>query len=46
LINDSLLTWAQFLREEAVKRNYIIVDNTNLTQEKCFEEVEREIDYL
>ncbi len=40
LISESLLTWAQFLREEAVKRNYTIIDNTELTPEESLKRIE------
>ena len=46
LINDSLLTWAQFLREEGVKKNYIIIDNTELTPEEGFKKIEEKIKEL
>lgn len=46
LINDSLLTWAQFLRKEGVNRNYSIIDNTTLTPEQGFEKVESTIEEL
>jgi len=43
LINDSLLTWAQFLRDEATHRGYIIIDNTELTVEEGFKKVEGKV---
>ena len=46
LINDSLLTWAQTLRDEAAIRKYIIIDNTNITKEECVREVEAKIGEL
>lgn len=46
LITDSLLSWARFLREDALKRNYIIIDNTELTPEEGFEMVHSNIEEL
>jgi dephospho-CoA kinase len=39
LINDSLLDWAQFLRNEANDNDYIIIDNTELTKKEGFQKV-------
>jgi len=39
LINDSLFDWAQFLRDEACKNDYIIIDNTELIKKKGFKKV-------
>jgi dephospho-CoA kinase len=46
LINESLLTWAQFLRDEAIKRNYIVINNTDLTLEESLKSVETKIEEL
>lgn len=46
LINDSLLEWAQFLRNEAVARNYIVIDNTKLTLEEGLTKVEEKVEEL
>lgn len=40
LINDSLLTWAQLLRDEGIKRHYTIIDNTELTPEEGLKKIE------
>jgi len=40
LINKSLFEWAEFLRNEARERGYIIIDNTNLTPEEGFKKIE------
>ena len=44
LINDSLLTWAQFLRDEAKKKDYTIINNTELTIEEGLKKVEEKIE--
>jgi len=46
LITGSLLTWAQFLRDEAAQRGYIVIDNTNLTVEEGFKKVEQKVKEL
>lgn len=46
LINDSLLEWAGFLRQEAVNKNYIVINNTELTVEEGFKKVEDTIKEL
>jgi dephospho-CoA kinase len=46
LINDSLLEWAQFLRNEAINKDYIIIDNTELTIEEGFKKVKDKIEEL
>lgn len=46
LITDSLLTWAQFLRDEATHRGYTIIDNTKLTVEEGFKKVEEKVKEL
>jgi dephospho-CoA kinase len=46
LINDSLLEWAQFLRDEAVKRDYIVIENTGLTLEDGLKKVENKVEEL
>lgn len=46
LITDSLLTWAQFLRDEAIRRGYVVIDNTKLTVEEGFKKVEKKVEEL
>lgn len=46
LINDSLFNWAQLLRDEAIKRNYIVIDNTELTLEKGLQHIEQKIEEI
>ena len=46
LITDSLLTWAQVLRDEGAKKNYIVIDNTKLELEEGFKKVEAIIEEL
>lgn len=46
LINDSLFDWAHFLRNEAINKNYIIIDNTKLTLEDGGKKVESIIEEL
>lgn len=46
LINDSLLEWAQFLRNEAINKNYIIINNTALTVEEGLKKVEEKVEEL
>lgn len=46
LINDSLLEWAQFLRNEAKNKNYIIIDNTEFSIEEGFKKVEDKVEEL
>lgn len=46
LITDSLLVWAQLLREESIKRNYIVIDNTELTPQEVLKKVEVKIEEL
>lgn len=43
LITDSLITWAQFLRDESTHRGYTIIDNTGLTVEEGFKKVEERV---
>jgi dephospho-CoA kinase len=46
LINDSLLKWAQFLRNEAINKNFIIIDNTALTVEEGLKKFEDKVEEL
>ena len=46
LINDSLFEWALFLRDEAVKRDYIVIENTGLTIEDGLKKVEDKVEEL
>ena len=46
LINDSLLEWAHFLRNQANNKNYIIIENTELTVEEGFKKVEEKVEEL
>jgi dephospho-CoA kinase len=34
LVNEQMINWAKYLRQESQKRSYRIIDNTNLTQEE------------
>ncbi|MBP7831957.1 MAG: AAA family ATPase [Candidatus Pacebacteria bacterium] len=46
LINDSLFEWAQFLRNEAFNKNYIIIDNTELTEVEGLKKVQEKVEEL
>lgn len=46
LINDSLLSWAQFLRDEGKKKGYIVIDNTDLIVEEGLKKVEEKVEEL
>lgn len=37
LVNEQMMNWAKYLRDESLQRGYKIIDNTNLTQEESKE---------
>jgi len=39
LANDDMMNWAKYLREEAQKRGYVIIDNTEMTEEETRDEL-------
>ncbi len=44
LINERMLTWAKYLKDECLKRGSIILDNTNLSEAEGFKKL-RDIIY-